>query len=112
MSENVISRLRSCKKTASEMMLVYPSDMLEVLAAATARAEAAEADAERLAGELHDLSRQLENGLGRKLGSSGPPGHIDYISKKDAAEWCRWLATEARAALAAHEAAKEREGDE
>ena len=59
-----------------------------------------EAENARMAAQLRDLARQLDNGLARRLGSDGPPSHIDYVSKKDAAAWCARLAAEIHAILA------------
>jgi hypothetical protein len=42
--------------------------------------------------ELRSIRQQLD-ALGRKLKCPGPPGHCDYISKKDAGEWADNLAS-------------------
>jgi len=79
------------EKTASEMMLVYPGDMLETLATATARAEAAEQDAARLAGELHELEQNAAKDMHKLMVQSA--GH-----RKDA-ERLRERVTELQGAL-------------
>jgi len=44
---------------------------------------------------LTALEREL-NKLSKQLGSNVRPGHIDYISKHDAAEWATNLANSVR----------------
>jgi len=91
------------KKTALECVLVYPGDMLETLATATVRAEAAEADtakwcedAERLAVALAYCIKALE-----KLDDFKPyPGCANPFAE---------VLTMGRAALAAHDATKEKQ---
>ncbi len=48
---------------------------------------------------LADHAQQLD-ALGTRLGSSGRPGHCDYISKGNASDWSYALAHSLRAALA------------
>jgi hypothetical protein len=42
---------------------------------------------------LRDWSRQLDT-CAEKLRAQVPPGHVDYISKGSAADWCESLSRE------------------
>jgi hypothetical protein len=116
MSEDVISRLRNCEKTApDELVMVYPGDVLEALAAA-------EADAAGLLDMLNDSHQEIA-----KLASDAAKWHEDaerlaealgraqrllsvcsFDAPEDLADLA-WIDT----ALAAHDTATERsEGDE
>jgi hypothetical protein len=45
--------------------------------------------------KLYGLARELD-ALAERLAANVPPGHVDYISKAEAARWAERLAAEAR----------------
>lgn len=60
---------------------------------------------------LHELRRELSR-LAEQLGSDVRPGHVDYISKKRASQWCASLADRVGELVAVMERKGTSDGDE